>query len=143
MRRTRTLLAACAVAVCGLAACAASASAWSGSFLVGSDYHASPVTFKIETFGDHAVISEPHVKTRACGGAWAHQGQLSGSPQAIRSANGPVSFHQWKPDFEIRLNFDLSHHGNEVIATGTALAAFGPCHERFDFRATSVVHGLN
>jgi len=143
VRRTRTLLAACAVAVLALAAFAASASAWSGSFMVGSEHHASPVTFKIETFGDRAVISEPHVRTRACGAVWAHQGHLSGSPQAIQSANGSVSFHQWKPDFEIRLNFDLSHHGNEVIATGTALGAFGKCHERFDFRATSIVHGLN
>jgi hypothetical protein len=141
VRRTRTLLAACAVALFALAAFAASASAWTGSFKVASEHHTSPVSFKIQTSERGAFISDVYVSTRACGGVTA-DGHLYGDPHAFQSASGPASFRQWKPGHEVELEFVLSHHGNEVIATGRALAASGQCHERFDFRATSIVHGL-
>ena len=141
MRRTRTLLAAYAVALLVLAAFAASASAWTGSFKVGNEHHTPTVSFRIQTSQQGAFISDVSVSTRACGGATG-DGHLYGDPHAFQSASGPASFRQWRPGLEVELDFVLSHHGNEVIATGRALAATAQCRERFDFRATSIVHGL-
>ena len=146
VRRTRSLLAACAVALLALAAFAASAAATFEATLApreASAREAGP-TFTVETGGGRRTrIRNLSVETGACGSLFAPLLNSTKTSAGFANGNGAATFGNTAQDLHLKLELRVKPRGEGLRATGLLKATIGTCHERvpLDLVSTSIRGG--
>ncbi|MGH2941052.1 MAG: hypothetical protein ACRDPE_23375 [Solirubrobacterales bacterium] len=146
MRRTRTLLAACAVALFALAALATSAAATYEATMgprQASAREAGP-TFVIEAGGGRRTrVRDFSLEAGSCGSIFAPLLNITKASAGFANGNGKAAFGNSAQDLHLSLELRVKPRGEGLRATGLLKATLGTCHERvpLDLISTSIRGG--
>jgi hypothetical protein len=146
MRRTRSLLAASAVALLALAAFAGSASATYEATMAPrqtSAREAGP-TFVIEAGGGRRTrIRDFSLEAGACGSIFAPLLNITKASAGFANGNGAATFGNAAQDLRLSLELRVKPRGEGLRGTGVFKATVGTCHERvpLDLISTSIRGG--
>jgi hypothetical protein len=146
MRRTRSLLAACAVALLALALGAASASATFEATMAPRQANAREAgpTFVLEAGGGRRTrIRNLSLETGACGSLYAPLLNITKASAGFANGNGKATFGNSAQDLHLQLKLRLKPRGEGLRGTGVFKATVGTCHERvpLDLVSTSIRGG--
>lgn len=146
MRRTRTLLAACAVALLALPALAASASATFEATMAPRRANAREAgpTFVLEAGGGRRTrIRNLSLEADACGSIYAPLLNITKASAGFANGNGAATFGNSAQDLHIQLELRVKPRGEGLRGSGLLKATIGDCHERvpLDLVSTSIRGG--
>jgi hypothetical protein len=142
VRRTRTILAACAVALVALA-CAANASAWNAHFRSDGGHHNAQVEFRIHTEPYGPEVTMAIIRSKVCGGVVFDKLREVEGAASVGSANGWAFFAGGRYDHWLDLSVHLSREADKVTAKGLAIVTIGNCRTDLHYEAVATgVHGL-
>lgn len=146
MRRTSSLLAACAVALLALAAFAASASATYEATMAPRQANAREAgpTFVLEAGGGRRTrIRNFSLEAGSCGSLFAPLLNITRASAGFANGNGKATFGNSAQDLHLKLELRVKPRGEGLRGTGVFKATIGSCHERvsLDLVSTSIRGG--
>ena len=146
VRRTRSLLAACAVALLALAAFAANASATFEATMAPrqANARAAGPTFVLEAGGGRRTrIRDFSLEAGSCGSIFAPLLNITKASAGFANGNGKATFGNSAQDLHLKLELRVKPRGEGLRATGLLQATIGSCHERvpLDLVSTSIRGG--
>ncbi len=146
MRRTRTLLATCAVALLALSGFAANASATYEATMAPrqANARAAGPTFVLEAGGGRRTrIRNFALEAGSCGSLFAPLLNITKATRGFAGGNGKATFGNSARELHLRLELRVKPRGKGLRASGVLKATIGSCHERvpLDLISTTIRGG--